>query len=244
MAHSTFKKTSKIPTPTSPSSVRPASLFKTMAVSMTRKICAFVNTPNTLSFASANVKVLLVLSLGAAMLLLVKKRYFVAVMAGDMVLNLLQKVARGDFHYWMWRTFPSLGALDCACGRLWGVGAPHWNPINGAPGLLVRVMAKTVTDFTGVIQFRHPYEVGGLYWTVSMFLVLLASFASVWIYTKNDRDKEIEEGTAWALVGYLGGGWLTTFGSLLLLMKKKYRGTFFTTDREATFNGLLLEGRR
>ena len=35
---------------------------------------------------------------------------------------------------------------------------------------------KTITDFTGVIQFRHPNEHGGLYWTANLFLALLASF--------------------------------------------------------------------
>ena len=42
--------------------------------------------------------------------------------------------------------------------------------------LLQRVFIKTITDFTGVIQLRHPNELGGLYWTANMFLGLLASF--------------------------------------------------------------------
>ena len=83
---------------------------------------------------------LLVRSFSAAMLMLVKKRYFVAYMAGDMALYLLQKVARGDFHYWI--------------------------PVDGAIGLflslLMRVCVKTTTDFTGVIQFRADAELGGL----------------------------------------------------------------------------------
>jgi len=73
---------------------------------------------------------LLMWSLSAAMLMLVKKRYFVLYMAGEMALYLLQKVFRGDFHYWL--------------------------PIDGAFGLfaslVLRVIVKTVTDFTGVIH--------------------------------------------------------------------------------------------
>ena len=102
---------------------------------------------------------LLIRSFSAAMLLLAKKRYFVAHMAGDMALYSLQKVLRGDFHYWL--------------------------PIDGAIGLfasfVARVLVKTVTDFTGLIQFRHPGELGGIYWTVNMLLALLASFVCVWV---------------------------------------------------------------
>ena len=102
---------------------------------------------------------LLIRSFSAAMLMLVNKRYFLVYMAGDMALYLLQKVARGDFHYWM--------------------------PVDGAIGLplslVIRAFVKTITDFTGVIQFRHPGEMGGLYWTLNMFLALLGSFVCVWV---------------------------------------------------------------
>jgi len=148
---------------------------------------------------------LLMRSLSAAMLMLVQKRYFVLFMAGDVALYLLQKVFRGDFYYWL--------------------------PVDGALGLIAslvaRVMTKTITDFTGLIQFRHPYELGGLYWTGNMVMALLASFASVWIYTTSG-DKEVTEGEAWTMVGCMGGGWVITFGLFLLLMKKGYRRTFFS----------------
>jgi len=142
---------------------------------------------------------LFIRSLSAAMLMLAKKRYFVAYMAGDMALYLLQKVARGDFHYWL--------------------------PIEGALGLfaslMTRAIIKTITDFTGVIQFRHDGELGGLYWTVNMFLALLASVVCVWT---SDGGA-----TEWTLVGAASGAWVLTFGLFLLLMKKGYRRTFFTT---------------
>jgi len=161
---------------------------------------------------------LVVRSFSAAMLMLVSKRYLAIYLAGDMALYLLQKVARGDFHYWV--------------------------PIDGVGGLfvslLLRVIVKTVTDFTGVIHFRGPQELGGLYWTVNIFLALLASFVSVFVYyadtgeeveliTSGQNAFEIEERAAWTLVGSLSGAWLVVFGVFLLLMKKEYRLTFFTT---------------
>ena len=163
---------------------------------------------------------LLVRSFSAAMLMLVSKRYLVAYMAGDMALYLLQKVARGDFHFWI--------------------------PVDGAFGLIVslllRVIVKTITDFTGVIQFRHPQELGGLYWTANIFLALLACFASVFVCFADTGKEvelnttgqkstafEIEERAAWTLVGCLSSAWVAVFGVFLLLMKKEYRRTFFSS---------------
>jgi len=165
---------------------------------------------------------LLVRASSTAMLMLVSKRYFVMYMAGDMALYLLQKLARGDFHCWL--------------------------PVDGALGLLVsllmRVFVKTIADFTGVIQFRNSPELGGLFWTLNMFLALLASFASVFVYygdtgeevelittDQNSTAFEIEERVAWTLVGSLSGAWVVVFGVFLLLMKKEYRRTFFTTRK-------------
>ncbi|GMI22120.1 hypothetical protein TeGR_g11755 [Tetraparma gracilis] len=75
---------------------------------------------------------LLLRSIGAALLMLADTKIFVAYMAGDHLLYLLQKLVRGDFMYWL--------------------------PVEGVGGLaaslLMRVVVKTLTDFTGVIQFR------------------------------------------------------------------------------------------
>ena len=108
--------------------------------------------------------------------------------------------------------------------------------------LLIRVVVKTITDFTGLVQFRHDGELGGFYWTVNMFLMLLASFVSVFVcyvdtgeeveFINTDHNStafEIEERVAWTLVGSLSGAWVVVFGVFLLLMKKEYRRTFFTT---------------
>jgi len=141
-------------------------------------------------------------------------------LGGDMVLYLLQKVARGDFHYWI--------------------------PVDGASGLcmslMMRVITKTIADFTGVIHFREPQELGGMYWTVNMFLALLASFLSVFVYyvdageevklistDQNSTAFEIEERVAWTLVGSLSGKWVLLLGVFSLLTKKEYMRTFFTT---------------
>ena len=130
---------------------------------------------------------------------LLRFRYFLIYLAGDMALYLLVKVASGDYHYWI--------------------------PVDGAFGLFVslilRMFIKIVTDFTGVIQFRNYPDLGGLYWTANMFLALLASFGSVWVGSGGQ--------TEWTLMGAASGAWVLAFGLFLLLMKKEYRRTFFST---------------
>jgi len=129
-------------------------------------------------------------------------------------------VIRGDFHYWL--------------------------PIDGAFGLLasllLRVIIKTITDCTGVIQFRLPNEVGEQYWTFNMFLALLTSFVSMWIYYEMGEGKAIEEDCAWLIVGLLSGMLVLSFGVLVLTMKKKYRYTFLSTrlGKQSTMDYFLL----
>jgi hypothetical protein len=103
---------------------------------------------------------LLLRSIGAALLMLADTKIFVAYMAGDHLLYLLQKLVRGDFMYWM---------------PLEGVGGL-------ALSLLMRVIVKTITDFTGVIQFRAAGEMGGVMWLWTMCLALVAPWVAVPIY--------------------------------------------------------------
>ena len=142
---------------------------------------------------------LLLRGLSVAMLMTANMRYLLVYMAGDMALYLLQKVARGDFYY--------------------------WTPLDGAVGLftslVARVIGKTISDFTGIVHWRSPQELGGLYWTLNMFLALLASVVSCWI---SDSSENV-----WKLIVALGGSWAATFALFFLLMKKEYRGTFVST---------------
>jgi len=149
---------------------------------------------------------LLLRSFGAAMLIVANKNYFVAYMAGDLALYLLQKAARNDLWYWF--------------------------PIDGAAGmgvsLLFRVGVKVITDYTGLVHFRASSELGGVYWTLNVLLAIALTFASVHIHFKSDVDEAISEGTAWMAASLLGGAWVAVFLAFLVLMKKKYRATFLS----------------
>jgi len=70
-----------------------------------------------------------------------------------------------------------------------------------------------------------------------MFTALVASFVSVWIGGGGE--------TEWLLVGSLSVAWVASFGLILLMIKKEYRGTFLNHENGQTgVDGLLLEGRR
>ena len=53
-------------------------------------------------------------------------------------------------------------------------------PIHGAAGiavsLLVRVLEKTIVDYTGLVELRDSLNMGGLGWSLNMVLALVASF--------------------------------------------------------------------
>jgi len=81
---------------------------------------------------------LLLRSFSVALLMQVKKRYFLMYVGGDMGIYLLQKVLRGDIHYW--------GQPPGAFGFLVGV--------------LIRVIIKVVTDVSS-LDLREGMEVHG-----------------------------------------------------------------------------------
>jgi hypothetical protein len=82
---------------------------------------------------------LLARSGSTALLAMVSWRYVAAYYAGDHIIYLAQKAARGD--WW------------------------HWAPVEGTMGTVLtpinRIITKAINDFTGVVQFRGAGELGG-----------------------------------------------------------------------------------
>jgi len=69
-----------------------------------------------------------------------------------------------------------------------------------------------------------------VYWTFNLLMAIAATFASVHIHFKSDVDEAISEGTAWTFASALGVAWVAVFLAFLVLMKKKYRATFFSVE--------------
>ena len=85
----------------------------------------------------------------------------------DLCLFLLVKMLRNDFWYWI----PSASFFS-----------------EFLLSLSLRIGAKIVTDFTSMVQFRHPQEVGGFYWTICSIITIVSLPVTLKMYeTKNNK---------------------------------------------------------
>ncbi|GMH62687.1 hypothetical protein TL16_g10562 [Triparma laevis f. inornata] len=122
-----------------------------------------------------------------------------AVLGGELCLYLIIKLLRKDFLYWV--------------------------PIKGWPGIILafvgRIVIKIAQDWTCVCQFRHPNEVGGYYFVVSMAATILMGIASILLY-------ETDAYIIYVVVGCCIG-LVLSFVLLLFSIERNYVRTFFDT---------------
>ena len=85
---------------------------------------------------------------------------------GEMLLYLAWKLVRGDFMYWV-RVEGAFGVTT---------------------SFLVRVIGKVIVDFSGCIHFRHPHDLGGTAFTLSMLWAQAMPFVALWVYKKKGDD--------------------------------------------------------
>jgi hypothetical protein len=143
---------------------------------------------------------LFVRSIGAALLLLVNVSYLFGLLGAEMGIYFAYKVARDDFYYWM--------------------------PVDGTAGfafsLWARFIFKVLADFTSVVQFRAPAEIGGLYFTVNSVMAFVFCFAAIKIFFASDVVKASilnEDYVTKALFG-LFGFWALNAALFVSIMKK------------------------
>ena len=127
-----------------------------------------------------------------------------------MGIYLAHKVFMGDFYYWM----------------------PVDGPAGFALSLYARVMVKIIIDFTAVVQFRGPGEMGGLYFTVNNAMSFVFCFAAIKIFFASDVSKAgmlNEDFATKALCGLLAF-WAFNAALGVSFMKKEYRKTFVSLE--------------
>ena len=172
--------------------------------------------------------------LSVALMIRVNRIWFQLVMLGDLLLFFCYKLLRDDLRHW----FRVKGALS------WIIT------------VFLRTIGKELTDFTLLIQTRHPFECGGMYWSVNLVANQLFCFFSVYLYKKYnnaslealenlknttssgedyyDREEIISE-ALWPLVIGLFLFSMISFACFLLRINRKYLGTFFDTRSGKTF---------
>ena len=90
---------------------------------------------------------------------------------GEMLFYLSWKVIKGDFMYWI----PIDGPLGVICS------------------FINRVVVKVIVDFSGCLQFRHPQEIGGTAFSLSMIWAQAMPFVALLLYkTKVDDGEAVE----------------------------------------------------
>jgi hypothetical protein len=126
----------------------------------------------------------------------------------DLVLYLVVKVLRGDFWYWM----PAGGNAELVIS------------------IFERVIAKAITDFTSLVHFRHPNEVGGVYWALG-FVLTIGSLPVATILAESKTQDSSGTSVAKAVSIYIIPVTLFSFAIFLWNIEKKYLGTFFSLQK-------------
>ena len=151
------------------------------------------------------------------MLGLVRRGLPVVYVCLDLGLYLFVKIVRNDFYYWL----PLSGVVEFIAS------------------VLARVIVKLVADFTCIVQFRHPNEIGGIYWLVSLLLSLL-SLPLVVQYHRNIMDADNETNKSFLDLAQkacyaLPLCSIASLSVFFLSINKEYRKTFFSTERGKDF---------
>jgi hypothetical protein len=151
---------------------------------------------------------LLIRSIMVVVLGLLGGRWVSLYVGADLLLYLFVKVLRGDFWYW----------------------APVGGNAEIVMSIFARILVKVVTDFTSIVQFRHPNEVGGMTWMLGFVLTTGSLPFAIIIAEKGDVAEERLK-LAWTVVGIFIPCTVVLFAVFFFSIEKKYWGTFYSLQR-------------
>jgi hypothetical protein len=89
---------------------------------------------------------------------------------------------------------------------------------------------KVVTDFASIVQFRHPNEVGGMYWMFG-FVLTIGSLPLAIIIAKRGDVPEENLKFAWKVAGIFIPCAVVLLAFFFFNIEKKYWGTFYSFQR-------------
>jgi len=143
-------------------------------------------------------------SLGCALLAFSDAEMALLFIGGEMGLYLVFKILRQDFHYW----------------------------IPGAPliaSFIDRICGKVIMDFTGCLHFRHPYEMGGLGFTLSLIWAQAFPFVALQYFDGDSKDIM----TGFLVVSFTA--WLVSNIIFFCTIDLSYLNTFFGSMTAAQY---------
>jgi hypothetical protein len=147
---------------------------------------------------------LLVRCMTISLLGVLGRSWALAYVAADIIMFFLVKIVQGDIWYW----------------------APLKGKAEVLLTFLMRLTTKPISDFTSVLQLRHPNEVGGQYWAFSLFLTMASLPMAMHIF-KSQGGKGEAERLGWIFITYLipcvAGVYILFFATI----EGKYLNTFF-----------------
>jgi hypothetical protein len=125
----------------------------------------------------------------------------------DLGFYLLVKILRGDFWYWI----------------------PLGGNIEIVTSILFRVIVKVIIDFTSIAQFRHPNEVGGVYWFFGLLLTMGSLPVTIYIASAYVDEQSID--IASSIMNYFIPITTICFAVFFLNIERKYLHTFLSTQK-------------
>jgi len=114
----------------------------------------------------------------------------------------------------------------------------YWPPVYGAAGFFISCVMRgfifLVVCWTSCAQFRHANEVGGYYWSFTMLSTIVIGLASAIAYEKKEEG-DMSEWNIHIVMFASCAGMVLSHVFLMIMMVKKYRGTFFSTQTSSKY---------
>ena len=153
--------------------------------------------------------------LACALILRLNQTAFSFYMIGEMCLYLTVKYVRDDLRY-----------------RLRLKGGLSW-----IASFIIRIVLKTITDYTLIVQSRHSCELGGMYWSLNVAINQAFCFLSVYLYGKYTTEETGVVSTKLLFFVVLGLFLFSmlNFAMFLRLINQEHIGSFFSTTTSKQF---------
>ena len=151
---------------------------------------------------------LLIRCMTIVVLALISTRWVFLYLVLDILLYLIIKVLRGDFWYWV----PAGGSSEIFIS------------------ILLRIIVKIISDFTLIVQLRHPNEVGGAYWIFGFVLTMGSLPVAIQIAASQELGETAVK-LAVIVAKYFMPLSIVCLGFFFLTINRQYWHTFFSMQR-------------